>query len=732
MSYEQLAASVDALAEANRSLTEQSLETQAGSIAASDNATAKALEAAQAALSAEDAARVATDAANIAKDSTDIMESTAAGIASGKPYFYTVSPESSQVLILWKNNAGVAEDTGKRTLSSALAENIAPEILDKSGVAPKLRNFFDKSLTVDGFSVNTVGELTAEPLYYSSMFIPVLGSKQYIFSLTVNNIAFYDFNGKFITSTGNKMGKTPFTVPADAQSLRFSQTLSTRKDKQVLLGGSSVPDGYIAFGYTDPATQDKKTHSAILSVLTDQASGPVNIFDLNKITEDTGLSPDGGTLTQAGYFVTGLIAVKPGAVYTTSRGSTPTVFYDYNKQAISSATTTSRVPFTTPVDACYLRLQAQPLTQKSSLMVVEGSTLPPVYVAYGSPTPAFVSKTAMDTARAVVSDSLPLVRNLFDSERAVRDRSISAVNGGTSAAVGYFITGKLPVTPGGTFVSTYGPNNLCFYDINGAFLSGSTAYNSYANTPVPVPESVYFIQFQSSPLTRIPALMVTSGSSVPSGYIPFGGEKSKLPWQGKGITILGDSISETAFYVPALLSGTGMGLKANHAKAGRPVREMGKTKAGVVLVASDLASTDLVSVFGGTNDYGGNRALGTLEDAFTGSTVQSFYNDVFQLLTLIYTLKPTVRVVFHTPLKRGAFENQPVYPAANSAGAKLEQYVKAIVEVCELFSVPVCNLFSVGGFNLLNLTSYTGDNLHPNPEGAALHVRPMISTINAS
>lgn len=76
MSYEQLAASVDALAEANRSLTEQSLETQAGSIAASDNATAKALEAAQAALSAEEAARVATDAANLAEGFSDNLITT--------------------------------------------------------------------------------------------------------------------------------------------------------------------------------------------------------------------------------------------------------------------------------------------------------------------------------------------------------------------------------------------------------------------------------------------------------------------------------------------------------------------------------------------------------------------------------------------------------------------------------------------------------------------------------
>ena len=134
MSYEQLAASVDALAEANRSLTEQSLETQAGSIAASDNATAKALEAAQAALSAEDAARVATDAANLAKDSTDIMDSVEAGIAAGKEFFYTISGSNKEVLILWKNVGGVAVDTGKRTPSQASVAEVSDLIRHEESI----------------------------------------------------------------------------------------------------------------------------------------------------------------------------------------------------------------------------------------------------------------------------------------------------------------------------------------------------------------------------------------------------------------------------------------------------------------------------------------------------------------------------------------------------------------------------------------------------------------------
>lgn len=87
--------------------------------------------------------------------------------------------------------------------------------------------------------------------------------------------------------------------------------------------------------------------------------------------------------------------------------------------------------------------------------------------------------------------------------------------------------------------------------------------------------------------------------------------------------------------------------------------------------------------------------------------------------------------MFSTPLKRGAFESQPVYPAANAAGFRLPQYVQAIKEVCALFSVPVCDLYAESGFNLHNLSVFTLDNLHPNAAGGALMARRMATVINA-
>ena len=682
-------------------------------------------ETVQAANAAAERSEVARDAALLAKGlATDIADGLKKTV-NGE-YFTTPSMDNKYLLILYRNTGGAAIEMGRYS-SAGFVASIGPEIYDQAGRAPMVLNLFDLSRTIDGYYVDTVGGATADPAYYISDFVPVMAGQKYCFSLAVSAIAFYGPAKEFIAHQGNIASADPFTVPVNAQFVRFSKTLSTGKAKQMLIKGEALPAVFVGFGYRDPASQDRKTHAAALTMVKDAAVPSANLFDLSRVTEGSALAISGDPYPIANYWVSNHIPIKGSTSYVLSTGSGVLCFYDADKVKLSNITAASGVAFISPAEACFIRFQMTPLNVKNTLMLVEGAALPGVYAPFGSPS----LKKVLEASRAAVDAAQPLVRNLFDPARAQVDKAITAVNGAIYTQAGYFITGRIPVTPSSYFVSLYGTNSLVFYDIEGNFLSGSTAFGSFANTPIPVPAGAYSVQFQGTPVSRIAALMVTSGSAVPAGYIPFGGLTSKLPWQDKKLVILGDSISETGLYVSALLAGTGMSLLANHAKAGRPVREMGKTKAGVDLSAEDLASADLVLAPVATNDYGGGRALGAIADAYSGSVLATFYNDVYQLLTRLYTLKPTIRVVLCTPLKRGAFESQPVYPAANNVGAKLDQYANAIIEVCELFAVPVCDLFRVGGFKLMNLSAYTGDNLHPNAAGVAFHVRPMIAAINA-
>lgn len=132
------------------------------------------------------------------------------------------------------------------------------------------------------------------------------------------------------------------------------------------------------------------------------------------------------------------------------------------------------------------------------------------------------------------------------------------------------------------------------------------------------------------------------------------------------------------------------------------------------LTKEGLADIDLITIFGGTNDYGNNTLLGAKED---DKTVDKFYGNIRKVIDKIQSLNPKVKIVFITPLKRGSVGNQPVYPAANNAGNKLEQYVQAIKYVCGQKSIQVIDLFNNSGINENNLSQYTTDNLTPNAAG---------------
>ncbi|HEY4467328.1 MAG TPA: SGNH/GDSL hydrolase family protein [Klebsiella sp.] len=777
---------------------------------------------------------------------------------------YVRSPDGSSLADEYINNAGTLVATGRKMPSQSYLDSVSAvtgQIYSDVGRGSLVINYFDKERTTDGFAVGTTGSLVANAAYYASDMIPALGNTQYVFAVNVSQLAFYDLQGTFISYVAGAAAGAAFTTPARTRYIRFSQTLSTRKNAQMLLKGTTVPADYVGAGLVDPFSA-KRTALAQAIDISARANALVrNLFDKNRANDGYALSTNGsltanasyfvtdyipvlpgesymlssgtqvlcfydpdlsktsnitvtaataftvpagsyylrfqstplsgkeslmvirgttlpssyigfGTLTTAevttlsqkiawgitdgtlaavrnmfnrdialdnyalstggtpyaanNYFVTGWIPVKPSQQYIMNAASGVVVFFDVNKAKVSNGTIANGTVFTTPSDAVYVRFQVYNLAAKNTLMMVEGSALPASYLSFGAPTSTYVDRQALITARSVALSLQKVAVNLYNSELALTDTGVSYQTGGLTSSAGYFATPKMMVTPGDWFVSTYGSGGGAFYGLDGTFLSGFQ--NLVANTPYAVPDNAYFVRFQVYNLTRLNSLMVSPGQTVPAGYVPFGGQAQELPWQGKGIGFLGDSITNTGNYIAPLLSRTGMVQIANYGVPGQGVRTMADS-----LNATTIDAMDFISILGGTNDYGGNRRLGTIADAradYDDTTVKSFYYDVFYVLDKIYTLKPNVRVMFSTPLKRGAFENQPVYPAANSAGFTLPQYVQAIKEVCVLFSVPVCDLFAESGLNLYNLSVYTSDNLHPNAAGGELMARRMASAIN--
>ena len=132
------------------------------------------------------------------------------------------------------------------------------------------------------------------------------------------------------------------------------------------------------------------------------------------------------------------------------------------------------------------------------------------------------------------------------------------------------------------------------------------------------------------------------------------------------------------------------------------------------------ADADVVTIFGGTNDWGNNATLGTIDDAGTST----FYGAYKHILEWLAINRPNAKVITMTPLKRYYRGSGMTWVNAqttqNNKGNLLQDYVRAVKEVSDLYAVPCVDLHNDSGLNpVLEIvrTKFMGDGLHPTAEG---------------
>ncbi|MBL6538713.1 SGNH/GDSL hydrolase family protein [Streptococcus suis] len=132
------------------------------------------------------------------------------------------------------------------------------------------------------------------------------------------------------------------------------------------------------------------------------------------------------------------------------------------------------------------------------------------------------------------------------------------------------------------------------------------------------------------------------------------------------------------------------------------------------------SDADVVVIFGGTNDWGNNATLGTISD--TG--ISTFYGAYKHILEWLAINRPNAKVMTMTPLKRyyrgggSVWVNAQTTP--NNKGNLLQDYVRAVKEVSDLYAVPCVDLHNDSGLNPVIetvRTKFIGDGLHPTAEG---------------
>ena len=169
-----------------------------------------------------------------------------------------------------------------------------------------------------------------------------------------------------------------------------------------------------------------------------------------------------------------------------------------------------------------------------------------------------------------------------------------------------------------------------------------------------------------------------------------------------------------------LSSVTGMGVAGSCISARS---NYGNSNSPLINRYDTIPEADLITIFMGTNDYGHETPLGTIND----KRDISFYGALNVILPSLIKKYPNSRIVVVTPLHRygkgtsGILGTDFTYDyLENGVGANLGDYVNALKQVCSKYSIPVIDLYTVSGLDPSNAeikTKYMPDGLHPNAEG---------------
>lgn len=142
-------------------------------------------------------------------------------------------------------------------------------------------------------------------------------------------------------------------------------------------------------------------------------------------------------------------------------------------------------------------------------------------------------------------------------------------------------------------------------------------------------------------------------------------------------------------------------------------------------VAEMDPDADVVVVFGGTNDFGhGDAPFGTPDD----HTADTFCGALHELYTSLLTKYPAAQFVVITPLHRST-ENEP-----NMHGKVLKDYVDAIRQAAEHYSLPVLDLYASYGVQpavSVMKEAYMPDGLHPNDAGHVILTNKIVKFIES-
>ena len=216
----------------------------------------------------------------------------------------------------------------------------------------------------------------------------------------------------------------------------------------------------------------------------------------------------------------------------------------------------------------------------------------------------------------------------------------------------------------------------------------------------------------------------------------------KSTYNGKTLSILGDSISTFDGYIPSgnatyypsgtvqqvtdtwwkkLIDALGMTLKVNNSWSGSRVTDTnGTASAGCGDRAESLGEDpDVIIIWMGINDFNGEVALGTYNGQTTIPTATNTFREAYAVMLNKVLTKYKNSEVWVCTLPQCERNAETGFPEVNGNGIALIEFNKAIVELANAFGVKVLD-HNKCGLTYQNMPVYNPDNLHPNKEGHSL------------
>lgn len=323
-----------------------------------------------------------------------------------------------------------------------------------------------------------------------------------------------------------------------------------------------------------------------------------------------------------------------------------------------------------------------------------------------------VLKGLADAGNAQISQ-LSDVSNLLDGTTWTTGEYANVSTGAIGTSASFMRTDYIPIDPTKSYLYIKGFNvgsNGCFYTSAKAFISGITT-----NGRIAIPSNAAY--FLGSASVSISAAAACSVRYVNIGNLyerTYSEQLAYNPYRGALASFLGDSITEAVSiaypYHAVIKDCLQLGKVNNAGSSGTSISASNGVSASGSFTnrySNINNAVNLVVVFGGTNDYGGNTPMGTIAD----TTDISFYGALRVLCEGLINKFLGQKIVFITPIHRSV-------ETANSVGKTLTDYRNAIIEVCSLYGIPTIDGFTLGFNSLANFQSaYMSDGLHPNQNG---------------